>query len=436
MLPAKFRPSSDTGTAPVPGKQPPIAPDCEARSSPGPWRLFSEPSPDHGLSGGELDGAIANDQLGALIGRIYDCAFEPERWHDTIGHIARAIGAEMGILALHDHRENRSIRTFSCGIPARLIWAYELQHAQHNPIAAMCMAGRCEGAIHTPRSLFDDPDQWFRSNMYRALMRRTGAGDVIGLYALHGEERGAWLGAFRRRHDPDFGPEEQHILRLLAPHILRVMRFADLLETRTIRANRLVAALDALSAGVWLVDHNCRVLHANGAAEALLSRQGGPLRILEGRLTATSLADAQRLNHAIRQAVTGDLSGNTTEETMAENTIALGDAAFGEALIATVVPLHKSTLPASVAVFVQGPATAPATRLQAFGTLHGLTPAELRCLNEIFLGRNVPEAATALGVAQSTLRSQLSNIFEKTATTSQTELTRFVASFVAPLRYG
>ena len=379
---------------------------------------------------------MTREPLSDLIGQIYDCAFEPELWKDTVGHIARAVGAEMGIVALHDHRENRSIRTFSYGIPARLIWAYELHHAQRNPIATIFMSGRSEVVVHTPRTLFDDPAKWFRSDMYQTLIRGSGAGDVIGLYALHGQDRGAWLGAFRRRCDPDFGPDEQQILKILAPHIHRVMRFADLIEKRTITAERLVDALDALSAGVWVVDQKCRVLHANTAAEALLCRQGGPLRILEGRLTATMPADAHRLAQAIRWAAADDVPCDTEENLMVQDTIPLGDAALGEAAIATVVPLRNCTPPASAAVFVQGPAAAPVTRLQAFGTLHGLTPAELRCLNEIFLGRNVPEAATALGVAQSTLRSQLSSIFEKTATTSQTELTRFAASFVAPLRYG
>jgi DNA-binding CsgD family transcriptional regulator len=377
---------------------------------------------------------MTHEQLSALIGQIYDCALAPERWNDTIGHIARAIGSQMGIVALHDYRENKSIRTFSCGIPARTTWKYELHYAQRNPIATICMTGRPEGDVHTPRTLFDNPDQWFRSAMYRELIRSTGARDVIGLYALHSEERGVWLGAFRRRRDPDFGLEEQRILRLLAPHIVRIMRFADLLEMRAITAERLVGALDALSTGAWLVDRNCRVLHANTAGEALLRRQGGPLRVLEGRLTASSLADAQRLAHAIRQAVTGDLLGEATQDGFLQDAIPLGVGALGEALIATVVPLRNGAPSASAVVFVQGPAAAPVTRRQPFGALHGLTPAEIRCLNEIVLSRNVPEAATALGVAPTTLRSQLSSIFEKTGTTSQTELTRFVASFVAPLR--
>ena len=86
------------------------------------------------------------------------------------------------------------------------------------------------------------------------------------------------------------------------------------------------------------------------------------------------------------------------------------------------------------AVCVQGPSGAPATPLQAFGALHGLTPAELRCLAEIALGRNVPEAAAALGVAATTARSHLNSIFEKTGTASQAELVRLVASFAPPLR--
>jgi hypothetical protein len=45
--------------------------------------------------------------------------------------------------------------------------------------------------------------------------------------------------------------EEQRILRLLAPHIVRIMHFADLLEMRAITADRLIGALDALSTGAW-----------------------------------------------------------------------------------------------------------------------------------------------------------------------------------------
>jgi DNA-binding CsgD family transcriptional regulator/PAS domain-containing protein len=377
---------------------------------------------------------MTHEQLSTLIGQIYDCALSPERWNETIEHIARAIGSQMGLVVLHDHHENKSIRTFSFGISAHTIWDYELHYAQRNPIATICMAGRPEGDVHTARTLFDNPDQWFRSAMYRELIRSTGARDVIGLYALHSEERGVWLGAFRRRRDPNFGLREQRILRLLAPHIIRIMRFTELLEMRAISAERLVAALDTLSSGVWLVDRNYRVLHANAAGEALLRRQGAPLRIFEGRLTASMPADAQRLSRAIHRAVAGELVDEASNGTATHEAIPLGDAALGEALVATVVPLCNSAPPASAVVFVQGPAAAPVTRLDAFGALHGLTPAELRCLNEIFLGRNVPEVANALGVAPTTIRSQLSRIFEKTLTTSQTELTRLVASFVAPIR--
>ena len=73
---------------------------------------------------------------------------------------------------------------------------------------------------------------------------------------------------------------------------------------------------------------------------------------MEGRLKASSLADAQRLTHAIRQAVAGDLLGDAAEDTMTQDAIHLGDAALGEALIATAVPLRNSAPQASAVVFV------------------------------------------------------------------------------------
>ena len=99
-----------------------------------------------------------------------------------------------------------------------------------------------------------------------------------------------------------------------------------------------------------------------------------------------------------------------------------------------MLPLSVGAAATAAVVFVQDPAATAPPPLRAFGLLHGLTAAEIRCLGEIALGRNVPEAAAALGVAQTTARTHPNRIFQKTGTASQAELVRLVASFAPPLR--
>ena len=56
-----------------------------------------------------------------------------------------------------------------------------------------------------------------------------------------------------------------------------------------------------------------------------------------------------------------------------------------------------------------------------------LTPAETRVLCQVLSGKNVSEAAKDLGVAASTVRTHLDNIFAKTGVARQTHLIRLVA---------
>jgi DNA-binding CsgD family transcriptional regulator len=208
------------------------------------------------------------------------------------------------------------------------------------------------------------------------------------------------------------------------------MRFADMLGMRAIEVDRLSGALDALATAVWLVDRGGRVLHHNAAAAALL-RLGGPLGMRQGRLAARTPAEDAALLRAMAEATARNLG----ESPPPQATLALGEGASGLGLAVTVLPLPQGVPQgAAAAIFAQHPIAAPPAPLDAFAALHGLTPAETRCLAEILLGRTVPEAARALGVGPETARTHLTRIFEKTGASRQSELVRLAAGYLAPLR--
>ena len=75
-------------------------------------------------------------------------------------------------------------------------------------------------------------------------------------------------------------------------------------------------------------------------------------------------------------------------------------------------------------------APAPA---DVIGKAFKLTPAELRVLLAIVDVGGVPEVAAALGVAESTVKTHLGRLFEKTGAGRQADLVKLVAGFSMPL---
>ena len=64
---------------------------------------------------------------------------------------------------------------------------------------------------------------------------------------------------------------------------------------------------------------------------------------------------------------------------------------------------------------------------------YNLTPTELRVLMAIVEVGGVPEVAVALGVAESTVKTHLGNLFVKTGARRQADLVKIVAGFATPL---
>ena len=108
---------------------------------------------------------------------------------------------------------------------------------------------------------------------------------------------------------------------------------------------------------------------------------------------------------------------------------------------AHVLPLTGSDLrtrlqPAAIAaVFIGVPQTdqdAAATTAAAFG----LMPAETRVLASLLGGRTLTTTAATLGIAATTAKSHLENIFTKTGVSRQADLMRLATSLAPPTRLG
>ena len=84
-------------------------------------------------------------------------------------------------------------------------------------------------------------------------------------------------------------------------------------------------------------------------------------------------------------------------------------------------------------MFVRKAALDSPSAPEVIARAYDLTPTELRVLLAIVEVGGIPEVATALGVAASTIRTHVGRLFEKTGAGRQADLVKLVAGFSTPL---
>jgi DNA-binding CsgD family transcriptional regulator/PAS domain-containing protein len=270
-----------------------------------------------------------------------------------------------------------------------------------------------------------------RSVFYREVLEKQdimyGGGCLLlrtpslhGMIMLNRSER---VGPFS---DDAFG-----ILRVLVPHLKRVMQIT--LEMNAIAREREVFAstLDTLAVGIALADSRGKLLHLNRSAEQMIARNDG-LRVTQGRLTADAYEDRAAL------------------ETLISRTIAADGRSFGRGgsckvsrphglppYLLLVTPCSEwqarafaPHVPACVVLIRDPSHRAPdaAARLrQSFG----LTGQESKVAILIAEGLGLARVADEMGLRTLTVRNHLQRVFFKTGTGRQAELARLVGALAS-----
>jgi DNA-binding CsgD family transcriptional regulator len=173
----------------------------------------------------------------------------------------------------------------------------------------------------------------------------------------------------------------------------------------------LLRVLDEIDYGLIVATPDGTVRHANQIAVGALGR--GPLRMQRGRLHASDAEEELMLMRALSDARGGR-----------RRLISFGGAG---GLPVAIIPLADEGSDApddELCLLVLGKQqTCEALTIDFFSRSHGLTGAEAAVLRGLCQGRKPKELARELGVALSTVRTQIGSVRDKTKTESIGELT-------------
>jgi DNA-binding CsgD family transcriptional regulator/PAS domain-containing protein len=278
-------------------------------------------------------------------------------------------------------------------------------------------------AIDEPLSPWRDLDgaAILASRYYQEWAKPQGLIDSISVPLMRTADRWADIGLGRSETVGLITEREVRLLRLLAPHLRRVVAISDLIDMKSLQAKALTETLDVIAAGVVLVGKDGSIVHANRAAERMFER-GGPIRSANGRLAGGDSRTNAELQGVIAEAAREEAQLGAAGIGMM---LAGSDGSLGTAHVLPLARGDRRTRldpRALAAVFVASSDAPPQVDLGPIAKAYGLTPAETAFLAQVALGWSVAEAAAHLGVARTTAKTHMSRILAKTGTRRQPAL--------------
>ncbi len=371
------------------------------------------------------------EQVDSLIGNIYDAALDPSRWTAVLRQARDVVGGSAAVVFSKDARTKRLQIYHHCGgMDPHYRQLYFDHYERLDPTTGVQVMSGIGEPIGTVDIMAIEDFQ--KTRFYQEWRRPQGVVDFVAA-ALDKTATGAVLFGVFRQHQHGFVDDDtRRRMRQIVPHIRRAVLIGKVIEHKTAEAATFADALDGLSAGMFVVDAEGRIVHSNASGQALLE-DGAALDGAHGRIRPTDAAAARALKDIVA-ASGGDAA-------MGIKGVAVPlTGRDGERYAAHVLPLTAgarrltyASYAAVAAVFVRKAAIEAPLAPEIIANHYQLTPTELRVLLTIVDIGGVRETSEALGIGKSTVKTHLHRVFGKTGASRQADLVKLVASFSSPL---
>jgi DNA-binding CsgD family transcriptional regulator len=372
---------------------------------------------------------IEPQELSHHIGEIYDASLDPALWPATVAASCRILQSCASAIASIDLMLPAANITFSYGIDPSYLASFGKDASLYPFMKNLRLSdvGHTSAASQRMNAI-----DFRNSALYREWSEPKG--HVIDLFNVTLERTATavvHLGFVRHDTVGVVDAETINDLNLLFPHYRRAILIGKVIEHARVEAASLGDTLDGLTAGVFLVDENMRLVHTNQSGDRMLAERAVVRQDQDVLAPVTDSADSmlRRTCEAIASGAPLGLEG-------------IGVAIHGrdgDPYIAHVLPLTTGVRRkagrfhrAVAAVFVRSAKLERPAALDAMAQLYGLTPAEIKALVGVVELGGIPAAARAYEVSPETIKTHMKRVYDKTGSSRQTDLVKLMAGIVSP----
>jgi DNA-binding CsgD family transcriptional regulator len=373
------------------------------------------------------------EQVSELIGLIYDAALDRNLWERVLEDTCSYVEGMTSALMMQDSAQGTAQFYFQWGGNPDYIQSYNETYVKLSPVLVPTLLYAKVGGVLSTSDLLPY-DEFLASRFYQEWAAPQGIVDALAATLDKSATSYAFIAVQRHERHGLVDSATKRRMGFLVPHFRRAVNIGKVIDLHKVEAAELADTLDGLATAMFLVDRNSRIVRANVAAHSLLS-DSTVLRGAGGKLAAVDSKAQQALQEAFAATDSGD-----TAVGLKGIAIPLGESA-GENWIAHILPLTSGArrragieYSAVAAVFVRKAALDLPHPLETVANLYKLTPAELRVLMAIIQIGGVPEVAPVLGISETTVKTHLQRVFEKTGTNRQADLVKLIAGFMGPFR--
>ena len=367
------------------------------------------------------------NRFSSLVGDIYDAAVDPAQRNAALEQVAGFVGGSaVTILSRDAARLSIEIHQHF-GSESRFRQLYRDRYVELDPVLDRHLDLAGEQAIGVTDIMpYSD---FLATSFYREWVEPQGAVDLATVTLERSNTRTTVLQVMRGRSRGTVDDAMRERMRLLAPHIQRSRVMGRQIRARSHTVEDLAEVLDGLSTAICLLDAEGRVVHANAACRQLFV-DGDLLAIVGDRIVARN-TQAEKIFRGLF-----DVVADGGPHSSGRRRIDLMTSVDGQHYLVHAFPLSRrrglQRDSAATVLFLQKAAMVPLLVPDAIAAAFRLTPSELRVLMAIVEFGGVPDIAAKLGIAETTVKTHLGRLFEKTGAGRQADLVKIAAGFSVP----
>ena len=365
-----------------------------------------------------------------MVGGIYEAALDAKRWPDFLAHLSVALNSETGLIWANDFEDQTAhlgglpgVISANVGFAPEFLDSFVQYYSQRNVWLERPELHR-EGTVVTSATLYPE-SRLEKTEWYGDWLRPQGLYYTAAVIVEKRRSRTFNVTVTRRKSAGSYDAAELALLGRLMPHLQSAFALHRRLHRLEVLSHASVQAIESLTMGLALMGDDGQVIHANAEAHSLINKVKLLRLDADGGLSAVAAKDDQRLQKALREAVSTG-GGQTGGSGAALRLRGLDD----QQLHLLIAPLPRRASPfgelASAAVFITDPSSVTRVNMFALIELYGLTAAEARMTQAITNGLTPQEYAVRQGLSLNTVRTQFRSAATKVGVGRQADFVRAV----------